>query len=201
MAIAARPSRGRGFPRLRDTVARRQLDRILITAPDRLARNDVQQMVWLEEVARHDCPVDFLDRPMRDDPHDQLLRQIRSAVAQYERTLIAERMRRGRLARLQAGLLLPWTRPPSGYRLCPDRPRDPSGVTVDPVEAAVGAAILALYRQPAMSLAGLAKTLQQRGILTPSGNQRWSGPTSRGILRTPTYTGQVYAQRTRSRPP
>ena len=37
-----------------------------------------------------------------DDPHDHLLLQIRGAVAEYERTLIAERMRRGRLATLRA---------------------------------------------------------------------------------------------------
>ena len=44
---------------------------------------------------------------MSDDPHDHLLLQIRGAVAEYECTLIAERMRRGRLAKLRAGLLLP----------------------------------------------------------------------------------------------
>ena len=196
-AALARP----GLDRLRDMVARRELDRVLITAPDRLARNYVQQMVLLEEFARHGCQVDFLDRPMSEDPHDQLLLQIRGAVAEYERTLIAERMRRGRLSKLQAGLLLPWTRPPYGYRLCPDRPRDPSGVRLDLAEAAVVAEIFALYLQPALSLAGVAKALQQRGIPTPSGKRRWSGPTIRGILRNPTYTGQVYAQRTRYRPP
>ena len=49
---------------------------------------------------------------MSDDPHDHLLLQIRGAVAEYERTLIAERMRRGRLAKLRAGVLLPWTYAP-----------------------------------------------------------------------------------------
>jgi site-specific DNA recombinase len=72
---------------------------------------------------------------MSDDPHDHLLLQIRGAVAEYERTLIAKRMRRGRLAKLRAGLLLPWTRAPYGYRMSPDRPRDPRGVTTDPAEA------------------------------------------------------------------
>jgi DNA invertase Pin-like site-specific DNA recombinase len=43
--------------------------------------------------------------------------QIRGAVAEYERTLIADRMRRGRLAKLRSGQLLPWTRAPYGYRL------------------------------------------------------------------------------------
>ncbi|MEA2614130.1 MAG: site-specific recombinase, partial [Chloroflexota bacterium] len=132
-AVLARP----GLDRLRDAVRGREIDRVLVTSPDRLARNYVHQMVLLEEWAQAGCAAEFLDRPMSDDPHDQLLLQIRGAVAEYERTLIAERMRRGRLAKLRAGLLLPWTYPPYGYRLSPDRPRDPAGVTADPAEAAV----------------------------------------------------------------
>ncbi|MFC0373599.1 recombinase family protein [Methylobacterium isbiliense] len=35
----------------------------------------------------------------------------------------------------------------------------------------------------------------------PSGAPRWSRPTIRGIPRNPTYTGQIYAQRTQYRAP
>src|SRR5574341_2154486 len=94
-------------------------------------------MVLLEELEHAGCEVEFLDRPMSHDPHDQLLLQIRGAVAEYERTLIAERMRRGRQTKLRAGILLPWTWAPYGYRMSPDRPRDPAGVQVDAAEAAV----------------------------------------------------------------
>src|ERR671917_1246803 len=187
--------------RLRDTVRAREVDRVLVTAPDRLARNYVHQMVLLEEWAKAGCAAEFLDRPMSDDPHDRLLLQIRGAVVEYERTLIAERMRRGRLAKLRAGALLPWTYAPCGYRLSPDRPRDPRGVTVDPAEAAVVAELFAMYREPGTSLMRLALHLDRRGIPTPTGTPRWSSPTVRGILRNPTYTGQVYAQRTRYRAP
>jgi len=38
-------------------------------------------------------------------------------------------------------------------------------------------------------------------VPTPRGRPRWSSPTIRGILRNPTYTGEVYAQRTHYRPP
>ena len=196
-AALARP----GLDRLRDAVKGREVDRVLVTAPDRLARNYVHQMVLLEEWARAGCVAEFLERPMSDDPHDHLLLQIRGAVAEYERTLIAERMRRGRLARLRAGLLLPWTRAPYGYRLSPDRPRDPRGVMTDPAEAAVVAELFALYREPGASLMRLAMHLDARGVPTPSGTPRWSSATIRGILRNPTYTGQVYAQRTHYRAP
>lgn len=89
-AALARP----GLDRLRDAIKGREVDRVLVTAPDRLARNYVHQMVLLEKWARAGCSAEFLDRPMSDDPHDHLLLQIRGAVAEYERTLIAERMRR-----------------------------------------------------------------------------------------------------------
>ena len=76
-----------GLERLRDRAALRELDRILITAPDRLARNYVHQVLLLEEITATGCTVEFLDRPMSQDPHDQLLLQIRGAVAEYERSL------------------------------------------------------------------------------------------------------------------
>src|ERR671938_1787011 len=126
-----------GLERLRDRAAMRELDRVLITAPDRLARNYVHPVLLLEEITATGCAVEFLDRPMSQDPHDQLLLQIRGAVAEYERSLIAERMRRGRLRKLRSGTLLPWTRPPYGYRLDPERPRDPAGGRLDEAEAAV----------------------------------------------------------------
>jgi predicted site-specific integrase-resolvase len=80
-----------GLDRLRDRAAMASFDKILITDPDRLARNYVHQVLLLEELQKHGCRVEFLDRPMSQDPHDRLLLQIRGAVAEYERTLIAER--------------------------------------------------------------------------------------------------------------
>src|SRR5436305_10904842 len=134
-----------GLDCLRDHAALAELDLVVVTAPDRLARNYVHQVLLLDELAGHGLKVEFLDRPMSQDPHDQLLLQIRGAVAEYERTLINERMRRGRLRKLRAGTLLPWTQPPYGYRLDPDRPRDPAGVRLNEAEAAVVRDLFAWY--------------------------------------------------------
>ena len=174
---------------------------MLVTDPDRLARNYVQLMVLLEELERAGCEVAFLDRPMSREPQDQLLLQIRGAVAEYERTLIAECMRRGRQAKLRAGCLLPWNRAPYGYRLDPDRPRDPAGITVEPAEAAVVQDLFARYLEDQVSLLGLAKHLQALGIASPTGQRRWSSATLRGLLINPLYAGQIYAGRWRSRAP
>ncbi len=66
-----------GLDRLRDQVAGRAFDRVVITAPDRLARKYVHQMLILEEFERCGCQVEFVDHPMTQDPNDQLLLQIR----------------------------------------------------------------------------------------------------------------------------
>jgi site-specific DNA recombinase len=184
-----------GLERLRDRVALRELDCILITAPDRLARNYVHQVLLLEEITATGCQVQFLDRPMSQDPHDQLLLQIRGAVAEYERSLIAERMRRGRLRKLQAGVLLPWTRPPYGYRVDPDRPRDPAGVRQDEAEAAVVAEMFAWYADEGRSLYGLVRKLQRDAVAPPRVQGRWNATTLHNILTNPVYTGEVYAGR------
>jgi site-specific DNA recombinase len=189
-----------GLDRLRDHAALADLDIVLVTAPDRLARNYVHQVLLIEELAGHGCRVEFLDRPMSDDPHDQLLLQIRGAVAEYERSLISERMRRGRHARLRAGTLLPWTRPPFGYRLDPDRPRDASAVRTEPAEAALVAQLFDWYLQPQATLYQLTARLAGLGVMTPTGKPRWTVASVRGILRNPAYAGRAMTNRTRPAP-
>src|SRR5439155_11116659 len=75
--------------RLRDAAERGEFQTLLVTAPDRLARRFVHQTLLLEELAQAGCNITFLDRPISQDPHDQLLLQIRGAVAEYQRALLA----------------------------------------------------------------------------------------------------------------
>ena len=186
-----------GLDCLRDHAALAEVDLVVVTAPDRLARNYVHQVLLIDELGRHGCQVEFLDRPMSQDPHDQLLLQIRGAVAEYERTLIAERMRRGRQAKLRAGTLLPWTTPPFGYRLDPERPRDAAGVRVEPDTAVLVAQLFDWYLEPQATVYRLAKRLTDLGVATPTGKPRWNAASVRGILRNPAYAGRAQTNRTR----
>jgi site-specific DNA recombinase len=186
---------------LRDKAKIRDLDALVVLCPDRLARNYVHQMVLIEEFEKCGCRVEFVERPMSSEPDDQLLLQIRGAVAEYERTLIKERMRRGKMTKLKAGLLLPWTRTPYGYRADPDRPRDPDGLRLDEQKAAVVAEIFAMYLEEGASLFGVSERLRALGIRSPRGGEVWTVSSLRFILTNPVYTGKVYAGRTRKRPP
>src|SRR2546430_2175917 len=157
-------------------------------------------MVLLEECEQGGCQIEFLDQPMGQDPQDHLLVQIRGAVAEYERTLIADGMRRGRQMKLQAGILLPWTVPPYGYRVHPERPRDPAGVQIEPTEGAIVQELFVRYLEDGGTLLGLAKDLLQRGMKSPRGNPRGSTASLHGLLSNPAYTGKLYVGRTHARP-
>lgn len=188
-----------GLDRLRDRAAMAGFERILITAPDRLARNYVHQMLLIDDLAQRGCQVEFLARPMSQDPHDQLLLQIRGAVAEDERTLITDRMRRGRHAKWRSGQMLPWSVPPYGDRMDPERPRDPQRLRVDPVKAAVITQIFAWDTdlQTRATLYGVAKRLTDAHIPTPRGGPRWKVASVRGILCSPVYTGTASSERPR----
>jgi site-specific DNA recombinase len=118
---------------------------------------------------------------MSQDPHDQLLLQIRSAVAEYERTLIAERMRRGRQTKLRAGILLPWATTPYGDRVDPERPRDPGGVRIDPAEGTIIRELFIRYLEAPETIRGLVKYLLGLGLPSPRGRLRWSAASVRGV--------------------
>jgi site-specific DNA recombinase len=181
-----------GLDALRDAAAMAEFEVLLVSAPDRLARNYVHQVLLLEEFQGRGCRVEFAERPMSQDPNDQLLLQIRGAVAEYERTLIAERMRRGRLAKLRAGQLLPWMRVPFGYRTDPERPRDPAGLRVEEYEAAIVRQMFAWYLEQGATLGSVARRLAEAGVLTPTGKNSWSRTTIRGIFKNAAYVGNAY---------
>jgi site-specific DNA recombinase len=181
-----------GLDHLRDAAAMAEFEVLLVTAPDRLARKYVHQVLLIEELQDKGCRVEFMERPMSQDPNDQLLLQIRGAVAEYERTLIAERMRRGRLAKLHAGQLLPWMRVPFGYRTDPERPRDPAGLRIEEYEAVIVRQMFTWYLEQGATLGAIARRLMEGGVLTPTGKSTWSRSTIRGILKNPSYIGNAY---------
>lgn len=190
-----------GLAALRAKAAGGEVDVVLVTDPDRLARDYVWQRLLLEEFAGCGCRVEFLQRPMDETPHDRLLLEVRGAVAEYERSLIAERMRQGRRRKYRAGLLLPWSsRPPYGYRLDPEHPRDPQGVGVDEAAAAIIREIFSRYAEERCTIYSLARWLEDQGVPSPTGKSTWPTGTIHGILTNPAYTGEVYAGRMRTRP-
>jgi site-specific DNA recombinase len=113
------------------------------------------------------CPVVFLERPISQNPDDQLLLQIRGAVAKYERALIADRTRRSRLARRRSGQLLPWINTPYGYRRDPEYPCDPACLRIEETEARVVRQMFAWYVEDGLSMHAIERSAGP-GVVRPS---------------------------------
>jgi site-specific DNA recombinase len=82
--------------RLRDVVHAGGLDRLYVHSPDRLARKYAWQMLLVEELQRSGIELIFLNRMIGVSPEEDLLLQMQGMIAEYERTKIMERCRRGK---------------------------------------------------------------------------------------------------------
>lgn len=105
-----------GLDRLRDDARKGLFTRVLILTPDRLSRGDpFDAMIVTRELAKLGIPITFCNREHDETPTGELMDDLEKAVAKYERRLIAERTRRGKLHKIAEGHV--WRpRPPFGYR-------------------------------------------------------------------------------------
>ena len=187
--------------RLRDGARLSAFDAVLVLCPDRLARKYAYQILIIEELERFGVTVHFLDNPPPTDPNAQLLVQMQGIIAEYERTKIAERNRRGRLFRLRQGEALFW-RVPYGYRRIPRQGTIPPSIEIDETTAAWVREIFRWHIQEHLSARMIARRLAQRGIPSPTGKQRWGPGTVIRILHNEAYIGTLaYNRRETGLPP
>ena len=123
-----------GLDALRDAVRDGAVGTLVVLTPDRLARKYAYQVLLLEEFRRVGAEVVFLQHPISDDPNDQLLLQIQGAIAEYERAVLGERFRRGKLQKARDGHYITGS-PAYGYSYVPRRDAVPGHITVNEQEA------------------------------------------------------------------
>jgi site-specific DNA recombinase len=180
--------------RLRDAAFAGEFDVLAVHSPDRLARRYAYQVLLLEEFRKAGCDVEFVERPISDAPRDQLLLQIQGAVAEYERALLGERFRRGKLQKARAGH---WVsgRAPYGYRHVPKRDGVPGHLEVDEAEAAVVRLMYGWLIDEQMTLRQILKRLSEGPWRPRCGRRLWAATVVHRILSDPLYAGTAYANR------
>ena len=179
---------------LRDAVRDAAVDVVAVFSPDRLARKYAYQVLLMEEFRRAGCEVAFLHRPISDDPNDQLLLQIQGAVAEYERAVLAERFRRGKLQRARDGGIV-GSKAPYGYRYEGRRGAVLARLVVDEAEAAMVRDLYAWVVEDGLTVRQCTKRLDAGPWVTRSGRAQWSSSVVHHILTDPVYVGVTYANR------
>jgi site-specific DNA recombinase len=194
-ARLARPA----LDRLRDLAPEGMFEVVLCLCPDRLARQYAHQWVLMNELQRVGIKVLFVNQPpMGDDPQGQLLLGIQGLFAEYERAMIAERLRRGKLYRIRLGQLIQPVAP-YGYRYLPVKQAGGGRWILNETEAEVVRQIFAWYTaedQPTMQ--EIVRRLKKQGVRTPPRGRTWFYSAVQAILKQPAYTGQAYYNSTHS---
>ena len=188
-ATLARP----GLDRLRDLVAEGHCAAVLVCSPDRLARNYAYQVLVVDELKRAGCEAVFLNHAFDGSPEQQMLLQMQGVFAEYERALITERTRRGRLFWARQGRVNWGGTPTYGYRLLRGTENGPRQLAVEGCEAAV---VRQMYRwlvEEQLSSYAIQKRLIERGIPTRKGGGRgWAQSMVIRILSNSAYKGEAW---------
>ena len=189
-----------GLDALRDQAQAGVFERVWVLTPDRLARNFAYQMLVLDELARFGVAVCFTDAPpLDDDPQARLLVQMQGVIAEYEKAVMAERQRRGKLYKVRAGEAI-FTKVPYGYRRVARSDAGPARYEIYEPEAAVVRRIFDDYVAGGHSIRRIAKRLYADGISSPTGRPVWASSTLGPMLRNSTYMGKAFWYRHKNVP-
>lgn len=180
---------------LRDMIRTEPLEAVLIYAPDRLARSYPYQLILLEEFRKNGIKVCFLKGPQDGNtPEAVMFNHFQGIFAEYERGLILDRSRRGRIHKAKQGdpAILPNIA--YGYK----RVKNGRTTTIEVVEehASVVREIFRLYIYENMPLRRIARLLSDKGLKTPKGNTTWEMTTIRDFLKNTAYIGTAYYGKT-----
>src|SRR5438067_7391508 len=186
--------------RLRDRVAEGHVDTVLVLSPDRLSRKYAYQILLSEEFQRHGAALLFLKSPPATTPEQQLLTQVQGMIAEYERTQIIERTRRGKRHRARQGSVNVLSTAPYGYRYVKKSDTGSAFLEVVASEAAVVRRIFEIYTVHQGSLGDIMRELNQEAIATRTGKAKWNRSTIWAMLRNATYVGKAFYGKTECQP-
>src|SRR5215510_8125001 len=178
-----------GLEAVRDLAATGQIAAVLVYSPDRLSRKYAYQILLSEELSRCGVELIFLKAPAGVTPEDQLLVQFQGMIAEYERTQIAERCRRGKRHMAQQGGVNVLSGAPYGYRYVKKSDTAAAFYEIVETEAKVVRMVFEIYTQQRLSINAIARLLNERQIATRTGKGRWERSTVWGMLRNPAYRG------------
>ncbi len=163
---------------------------VIILRLDRLARDLILQETMLMELRKRNVQLVSVDEPdlCNNDPTRKMYRQIRGAISEFERSLIARRLQQGRVKKAETGKYSGGATP-YGYRLVNGE------LAVHGEEAEVVRSIFRSRRKPKhgkrLSYAKIARMLNEQGIQAPKG-AHWAACSLHVMCNNSIYRG-VYS--------
>jgi site-specific DNA recombinase len=183
---------------LRDLVYEGEIQTIVVYAPDRLARKFALQALLLEEFSRHGARVEFIRSVKGETPEEELLLQMQGMIAEYERSMIVERCRRGKRHKAKQGRVNVLCGAPYGYHYHRVTEISDAFYEIKPQEAAIVRQIFVWYTEENYTIAEIVRKLNKKKVPTKKGQLHWERSTVWGILQNPAYKGKACFGKTKA---
>ena len=169
---------------LRDAVAQKLHDVVIIYDIDRLSRDTMHLLLLTEELEKNARLV-YVNSEYNKTPEGQLFFEIRGSFAKYERIKIQDRFQRGKRGKLRKGL------PISDHKVFGYAWQDDNYV-LNPVTAEIVRSMFDRYVNHLGGIQALANWLNSQDTPSPQG-RKWSSLAVNRILRRRMYTGEYFA--------
>ncbi|MCE5197072.1 MAG: recombinase family protein [Negativicutes bacterium] len=179
-----------GFKKMVKDALAGKIDLIVTKSVSRFARNTVDSLTTVRKLKEHGTEIYFeKENIFTFDSKGELLITIMSSLAQEESRSISENVTWGQRKRFADGKVSMPYKQFLGY----EKGEDGMPV-VNEEEAAIVRLIYRLFLE-GKTPAGICRYLEQQGIPTPSGKQKWSQTTVDSILSNEKYKGDALLQK------
>lgn len=169
---------------LRDAVAQKLHDCVVIYDIDRLSRDTMHLLLLTDELEKN-ARLIYVNSEYNKTPEGQLFFEIRGSFAKYERIKIQDRFQRGKRGKLRKGL------PISDHHILGYNWQGDNYV-VNPAQADIVRSIFDRYINHRGGIQSVADWLNDQGIPSPQG-KAWSSIAINRIIHRRMYTGEYYA--------
>lgn len=186
--LLARP----GLDAMRDAADRKEFEVIYIWSRDRIARKYSYQELILDQLSELGIEVIDLHGTKAETPEDKILLGFKGLFAEYEKAMIADRMRRGKFHKARAKIYVN-LQPPYGYDYIPKTKDAEPYLVINDEEAENIRKIFRWITNEGLTIRAVIKRLSELKIY-PKKRRRliWgSGPIGR-LIRNESYIGKSY---------
>lgn len=190
-----------GLIELYQFIEKTRSDVVIVHDLDRLSREIGNQAIIEMEMSRMGLDIEYVLGQYAKTPEGELMKNVKSVIAQYENRQRVERSRRGKKGRVEAGyVLMPTGRAPFGYDYISEKRKGWLRINEEQAEV-----VRKMYRwliEDRISSYAIAQKLWEEGILSKGdistvvskkeGPTSWSPGTVRCILSNAVYKGVWY---------
>jgi len=174
----------KGFLQMMADARAHSFDLILTKEISRFARNVQDSIKYTEELKRLGIEVRFLTDSINSfDPDHELRFNLMSSIYQDESRRTSQRVRWGHQRQMENGVVFGAS--VYGYHLKGGK------LTINEKEAQVIRLIFNLYLEDGMGAHKIAKALENKGILSPTGSFAWKSATILRMLKNEKYMGML----------